>query len=161
MPRRQRDPDAYEGPIGSDIPPEEGEALHFDDPDAKAWYFVGRHLYQGRKHFQISKREAARRAGISESMWRQLEAGGRVVQGEVVVPNPRPENLYAAVVAVGEDPAVIFEDVQMQIPAGLDGRVFDRRLSAKLEKLNERDLAIVEQLVDSMLEQKSSGEGDA
>ena len=84
----------------------------FDDPDAKGWYFVGHRLYQGRKRFQISKREAARRAGISEALWRQLEAGGKELNGEVILPNPRPENLYAVAVAVAvaEDPALFFSD---------------------------------------------------
>lgn len=154
--RGQKNPDSYDGPLKGEIPPEEGSTTHFDDPDAKAWYFVGQRLYQGRKRFQISKREAARRAGISESLWRQLEAGGREVGGRVVLPNPRPENLYAAARAVEEDPAILFADVGMQVPEGLDRSAPDDPLATKLARLNDRDRAIVEQLVDTMLAQSEA-----
>jgi transcriptional regulator with XRE-family HTH domain len=154
--RRPKDPDSYDGPLKGDPAPEEGDAASYDDLEANAWHFVGRRLYQGRKRFQISKREAARRAGISESLWRQLEAGGREVAGTVVLPNPRPENLYAAIRAVDEDPYVLFEDVGMQVPEGLDGPTAGSPLAEKVSRLNDRDRAIVEQLVDSMLAAQES-----
>jgi len=47
--------------------PEGFQALE-TDPERRAWAFIGDRLYQGRKKFQISKREAARRAGISEAL---------------------------------------------------------------------------------------------
>jgi transcriptional regulator with XRE-family HTH domain len=148
---RDTDSDAYEGPVDDDPTPAEGEPTDLDDIEAKAWHFLGRRLYQGRKRFQISKREAARRAGISESLWRQLEAGGREVAGRVVPPNPRPENLYAAIRAVDEDPTVLFADVGMQVPEGLDRPTSDDPLTVKIAHLNDRDRAVVTQLVDSML----------
>jgi transcriptional regulator with XRE-family HTH domain len=133
--------------------PGEGPRRPFDDPDAKGWYFVGRRLYQGRKRFQISKREAARRAGISEALWRQLEAGGREINMEVFLPNPRPEHLYAVARAIDDDPALFFRAVEWDMPEGLTREILDDRLAHKITHLSERDRQVVEQLVDTLLKQ--------
>ena len=63
-----------EGPL----PGEEdyhGPEVDVGSVDSQAWLGIGRRLYQGRKSRQISKREAARRAGISEALL--AAAGGR------------------------------------------------------------------------------------
>lgn len=65
----------------------------------------------------ISKREAARRAGFSESQWRALEAGRRTEQGGRIVPmNPRPDTLAAACLAVGADMERVFEVAELEVP---------------------------------------------
>jgi hypothetical protein len=52
----------------------------------------------------MSKREAARRAGISEGRWRQVVTGKQKAGGGVVVPaNPRRETVIAMARAVGAD----------------------------------------------------------
>ena len=131
--------------------PGHGPLRPFDDPEAKGWYSIGRRLYQGRKRFQISKREAARRAGISEALWRQLEAGGKELDGEVILPNPRPENLYAVAVAIDDDPTLFFSAVGLDMPEGITREILDDRLAHKITHLSNRDREIVDQLVDSLL----------
>jgi transcriptional regulator with XRE-family HTH domain len=139
-----------EGPL----PDEEayhGAAVDIDSADYRAWARIGRLLYQGRKSRQISKREAARRAGISEALWRLLEDGGRDVNAQWVLPHPRPENLLAATLAVGMDPQIVFEEADLQLPSTFAGEMHDDRLAHKITHLSERDRTLVERLVDSML----------
>lgn len=53
---------------------------------------------------KMSVREAARRADISESRWRQVELGYQQVTKEVSAPvNPKAETLAAMVRAIGAD----------------------------------------------------------
>jgi transcriptional regulator with XRE-family HTH domain len=132
--------DAYHGP-----------AVDFDNAGSLAWARIGRLLYQGRRSRQISKREAARRAGISEALWRLLEDGGRDVSGRLVLPNPRPENLLAATLAVGMDPQIVFEEADLELPSTFVTEMYDDRLAHKITQLSERDRTLVEKLVDSML----------
>lgn len=129
--------------------PEGREALQ-TDPERRAWAFIGDRLYQGRKRFQISKREAARRAGISEALWRQLEGGGQMMKPGYFVPNPRPENLIAAALAVDEDPEVMFEALGRDMPEGVE-RFAAGGFTVRFNQLNSRDQYIVIQLVESML----------
>lgn len=69
-----------------------------------------------RKHRgTLSMREAARRAGISEGRWRQVEAGYQNVGGGLTAPvTPRPETLAAMCRVIGAD---ISEALQLM---GLD-----------------------------------------
>ena len=55
------------GPEGSEGLPEtepkpRGRIIGWDDPAAVAWRFISKNLYEARKRFRISKREAVRRA---------------------------------------------------------------------------------------------------
>lgn len=53
---------------------------------------------------KMSIREAARRAGISESRWRQVELGYQQMAGNIKVPvHPRPETVAAMCNAVATD----------------------------------------------------------
>jgi transcriptional regulator with XRE-family HTH domain len=137
-------------PVGWGTSPGEILSLSFilSDP----WHQIGKHLWEGRKRLQISKREAASRAGISEAFWRQLEGGGKLINGRRVEPNPRPENLYAALKAVGEDPEPAFEFLHWDVPESLPTHTYDDRLEAKLSRLLPRDRALIESQIDRMLE---------
>lgn len=54
----------------------------------------------------LSIREAARRAGISEGRWRQVELGYQQVGGGITVPvQPRPQTLAAMCKAISADVA--------------------------------------------------------
>lgn len=138
--------------------PAGAEALE-TDPERRAWAFIGSRLYQGRKKFQISKREAARRAGISEALWRQLEGGGEMVKPGLFLPNPRPENLVAAALAVDEDPEVFFESLGKDMPEGIE-RFAGNGFTVRFNQLNHRDQYIVIQLVESMLATREYTQGD-
>jgi len=129
--------------------PEGRDALD-TDPERVAWAVVGRELYLGRKRFQISKREAARRAGISEALWRQLEGGGAMVKPGLFVPNPRAANLVAAAQAVEIDPERLFDMLGRDAPEGIE-KFAAGGFTVRFNQLNERDQYIVIQLVESML----------
>lgn len=70
--------------------------------DETSWP-LGEYLRTARGKMSI--REAARRADISESRWRQVEAGHQRVAGGIEVPvHPRAETVIAMCSAISADP---------------------------------------------------------
>lgn len=65
--------------------------------------------YLRERRGQMSKREAARRAGISETRWRHIEAGTQRVAGADIPITVRPDNVAAASRAVGADVATALD----------------------------------------------------
>jgi transcriptional regulator with XRE-family HTH domain len=130
----------------------EHEKIMWGMPDTYGWRTVAETLSAARKKLKLSKRQAARRAGISEGTWRQLERGPTMYGGTVNINQARPENVYAAARAVGVDPKVIFGFFNEEVPEGLDFTPYDDRLAKKIAGLEVRDRDIVERLVDSMLD---------
>jgi transcriptional regulator with XRE-family HTH domain len=131
-------------------------------PETVAWRFVAETLMAARLRLRLSKRQAARRAGISEGTWRQLEKGPEFMNGVLYTNNTRPENLFAAARAVGVEPKVIFDAFGEEVPSGVDFTPYDDRLAKKISRLEVRDRDIVERLVDSMLDSSvgDMSEGD-
>jgi transcriptional regulator with XRE-family HTH domain len=129
---------------------EEGRQALNTDPERLAWAEIGRSLYLGRKRLQISKREAARRAGISEALWRQLEGGGEMMTTGTFLPNPRTDNLVAAALAVGEDPAGFFSRLGRDAPENIE-RFAGGGFTIRFNLLDDHDQAVVIMLVESML----------
>jgi len=111
------------------------------------WRNLGWTLGQARQRMGLSKREAARRADLSDGAWRHLEAGSKQVYGRTVFPNPRPENLVAAAKAVGVAPAKLFDLVGREAPADLVGPTPGQDLAAELARLRPEDRQLVEQLI--------------
>ncbi|WP_280245135.1 MULTISPECIES: helix-turn-helix domain-containing protein [Nocardia] len=66
------------------------------------WAF-GQRLQQAREAAPMRKREAAKRAGISEARWRQLERGFESVRGIEVDVRTTPETVARVASAVGLD----------------------------------------------------------
>jgi transcriptional regulator with XRE-family HTH domain len=63
---------------------------------------LGKYLVEARGKMSI--REAARRAGISESRWRQVEAGVQKMAGGIEVPvHPKAETIAAMCRAISAD----------------------------------------------------------
>ena len=149
MVRRVRRDSEDDDPSDWQNQPAGREALD-TDPERVAWSIIGRSLYLGRKHLQISKREAARRAGISEALWRQLEGGGEMLTTGLFVPNPRDDNLVAAALAVGQDPAEFFERLGRNAPEGIE-RFAGGGFTIRFNLLDDHDRAVVIMLVESML----------
>jgi hypothetical protein len=117
------------------------------------WAFIGSYLRTGREEERLSMRAAATRAGISDSLWRHLEAGERWIHGDLVFPNSSDRNLIAAAHAVYLDPRVILRTL---------GRPYhhlpriggpEDTLAPKLQRLNPRDRQIIERMIDSMLDE--------
>ncbi|UKD50824.1 helix-turn-helix domain-containing protein (plasmid) [Amycolatopsis sp. FU40] len=68
-----------------------------------SWAF-GVRLRAAREQLRLSRREAARRAGLSEARWRQLEKGTQPIDGVEQPVSTRPDTVFKAADVVGLDP---------------------------------------------------------
>ena len=134
-------------------------AGHVDE--SRQWVEFGRWLAEQREERGLRRRDAAKRAKISEAAWRDLETGRKEAIGGIrLLPNPS-HDVLERVAGVLELPV---ETVLARI--GRHDRVAGAHdhsgnghpahdgpaLSTKLRRLSERDRVLVEQLVDAMLE---------
>lgn len=133
--------------------------------ESRQWVEFGRWLAEQREQRGLRRREAAKRAQIPEAQWKDLETGRKEAVGGIrLLPNPSPEMLER-VAQVLEVPV---EDVLSRVgrprprPIALAamggsangdaGAANGSILAAKVARLSARDRALVEALVDSMLE---------
>ena len=121
------------------------------------WLALGRLIRQERIRLGISKREAARRAELSEAAWRHLEAGFKLIGETMVWPNPRNENLLAAAAAVEISPEVAFTYAARPMPEGLSVSPTPSALAERIQALDPTDRALVESLI-SRLEAEHPGD---
>jgi transcriptional regulator with XRE-family HTH domain len=128
-------------------PTEGDEILAEFERTQEAWRRLGFTLGLARERMGLSKREAARRAGLSDGAWRHLEAGVKIAYGRTVLPNPRPENLVAAAKAVGLPPTKIFAIVGRQPPAGATEPTTEDQLAAEIRAPRPSDREFVEALI--------------
>jgi len=136
--------------------------------ESQQWVEFGRWLAEQREQRGLRRRDAARRAKVSETLWRDLETGRKEAIGAIrLLPNPSADVLERVAGAL-ELPV---EDVLARIgrptrpprsstSSGLgapraedDGSL----LGIKLRRLSERDRTVVERLVDAMLEHEHRG----
>ncbi len=127
--------------------PPTGEPDYFP-PD---WDAIGRVLWEARNRLGISKREAARRAGLSEGAWRHLEAGKKIVNRTAVDPNPRNENLVAAARAVEVRPELLFEMAGRELPPGLVEPPSEEQTIRDFRRLSHNDRQLVDRLITRLL----------
>ena len=80
-----------------------------------------------------------------------MEQGPTYIINSVNITRARPENLYAAAMAVGVDPKLVFDAIGEAVPAGNNFTPFDDRVSKKIARLDIRDRDIIEGIVDLML----------
>lgn len=119
-----------------------------DDPFT-TWRALGRELRKHREASGMSVVQAAVKAGFSESVWRQLEAGERRVGHDLEPPNPRTETLVRAAQAVRMDVNDALAIVgRPPVPVQPPQRA---ALSGKIEQLSDEDAAKIEAIVDSIL----------
>ena len=130
--------------------------------ESQQWVQFGRWLVEQRELRGLRRREAARRAKVSESMWRDLETGRKEAIGGIrLLPNPSPDVLERVAGAL----EVPLEDLLARIgrptrrsrplAAVTDGHREEDEgslLGLKLRRLSDRDRVLVERLVDAMLE---------
>lgn len=115
-----------------------------DEPN---WQLVGETLADARVQLGISKREAARRAGLSDGAWRHLEKGVKWINRTKVHPNPKDENLIAAAKAVGLDPRILFDLARRTPPEALLASETPERLLEDLRRLSHADRDLVADLI--------------
>ncbi len=136
--------------------------------ESQQWVEFGRWLAEQREQRGLRRRDAARRAKVSETLWRDLETGRKEAIGAIrLLPNPSADVLERVAGAL-ELPV---EDVLARIgrptrpPRSSTGsgpgapRTEDdgSLLGIKLRRLSERDRTVVERLVDAMLEHEHRG----
>jgi transcriptional regulator with XRE-family HTH domain len=92
---------------------------------------LGDLIEQARAELRISAREAARRAGISPTRWRQVVTGSQVKNGRAVPVNPAPRTVVAMALAVLADPATALSAAGLSVPANLDLLIDDVRGEAR------------------------------
>jgi transcriptional regulator with XRE-family HTH domain len=135
--------------------------------ESQQWVEFGRWLVEQREQRGLRRRDAARRAKVSETLWRDLETGRKEAIGAIrLLPNPSADVLERVAGAL----EVPVEDVLARIgrPARHstgttpgtprpddDGSL----LGVKLRRLSERDRTVVERLVDAMLEHEHEHRG--
>jgi transcriptional regulator with XRE-family HTH domain len=129
--------------------------------ESQQWVEFGRWLAEQREERGLRRRDAARRAKVPEALWRDLETGRKEAIGAIrLLPNPSADVLERVAGAL----EVPLEDVLARIgrPArkapsarASTGRSDDDGsiLGVKLRRLSDRDRAVVERLVDAMLDQ--------
>ena len=130
--------------------------------ESRQWMEFGRWLTEQREERGLRRRDAARRAKIPESTWKDLETGRKEAIGGIrLLPNPSPDVLERVAGAL----EVPVEEVMARIgrparrPRSLTAVSIDVRageegspLALKLRRLSERDRVLVERLVDAMLD---------
>jgi transcriptional regulator with XRE-family HTH domain len=135
--------------------------------ESQQWVEFGRWLAEQREQRGLRRRDAARRAKVPETLWRDLETGRKEAIGGIrLLPNPSPDVLERVAGAL-ELPV---EDVLARIgrstrprrptTSRLDGNRPDEEgtlLGVKLRRLSERDRLLVERMVDAMLEHEEGG----
>lgn len=106
-------------------------------------------LAAARRQRGLSKRAAAREAGFSEALWRQLEDGERPVAPGVTVPaNPRSETLESAARAVGLEPADVFAAAHREYHAPAQPDIQIDASGVDLEELRREDPDAYQQIID-------------
>jgi transcriptional regulator with XRE-family HTH domain len=133
--------------------------------ESQQWVEFGRWLAEQREQRGLRRRDAARRAKVSETLWRDLETGRKEAIGAIrLLPNPSADVLErvagALEIPVEDVLARIGRPTRPRPSTDLAATKTDddgSLLGVKMRRLSERDRALVEHLVDAMLEHEHRG----
>jgi len=138
--------------------------------ESRQWVEFGRWLAEQREQKGLRRRDAARRAKVTEAVWRDLETGRKEAIGGIrLLPNPSPAVLERVAVAL----EVPLEDVMARVGRSNSSRprtatvaegdrpvdIGSPTLAAKVRRLSDRDRLVVERLVEAMLEHEEHETG--
>lgn len=153
---RSRDPDAYHDlEWGSTPPSASGNLPRMQE--ARRWQEFGQYLVEQRERLGLKRREAAKRARVTESEWRTLELGYREEFGGVrVLPNPSADVLARIAKALELTDDVLLEHVgPRNVRADHDGEVdahtHASALARRIDRLRPEDRRLVELFVERLL----------
>ena len=138
-----------------------------DMDESQRWDEFGVWLVDQRKRLKLSRRQAAKRAGVSEGAWRDLETGRKVTVGGIkLLPNVSTEVLEKVAVTLEVPLDEVLRHVGRAPGGGASGPGVRARpsessrsrltLVQKISRLPYRDRRLVERLVDGMLEEGDS-----
>lgn len=112
------------------------------------WSQVGALLGEARRRKRLSKRAAARAAGVADITWRQLESGRKQVEkGLFLDPSPRDETLLACARAVGAEVSEVFAAAGRPAPPDTEPAV---DWGQELDQLHPEDRAQVQSLIERL-----------
>ena len=107
----------------------------------------GRILQAAREQAGISKREAARRAGITPSFYRRIEDGGHLTNGEFAPVNPSVDKLVASARAVGADETAVISAAGYN-PIDLQRKALHQKVEGLPDRLIPAALSLIGSLGD-------------
>ena len=133
--------------------------------ESRQWVEFGRWLAEQREQKGLRRRDAARRAKVTEAVWRDLETGRKEAIGGIrLLPNPSPAVLERVAAALEVPLEEVLARVGRSNGTRVTGPAVDQgapvpdtegsALAAKLRRLSDRDRSVVERLVEAMLEQE-------
>lgn len=128
--------------------------------ESRQWEEFGKWIAERREECGLRRRDAARKAKISEAAWRDLETGRKEAIGGIrLLPNPSRDVLSRVATTLN----VSLEELMSRVGrrdrdrrsrgrslGGDDAE--DSPMELKLRRLSDRDQLLVERIVDSMLE---------
>ncbi|MGH9063160.1 MAG: helix-turn-helix domain-containing protein [Acidimicrobiales bacterium] len=131
--------------------------------ESQRWVEFGRWLAEQREAAGLKRREAAKKAKVSEVTWRDLETGRKDSIGGIrLLPNPSSEVLERIAGAVGVPMEELMKHVGRLPVVSRPARANQSTrsvLAVKVSRLSARDRQIVELLVDAMIEAGDAAEG--
>jgi len=125
--------------------------------ESERWVEFGAYLREQRDKVGLSRREAARRSKVPESVWKDLEKGAKNSYGGVrVLPNPGADVLEKMADVLEVTPEELSRHVgrprRAKSSATSTAVNSTSPLAQKVARLSERDRKAVEALVDQLLE---------
>jgi transcriptional regulator with XRE-family HTH domain len=142
------------------VPPKRSGNLHGVN-EAQRWAEFGRFVTERREELGLGRRAAAKKAKLTESTLRALEAGYQTAYGGVrVLPNLTPDELDGLAAALEVDADDLHARLGRPAPHLVDAtRAEDEpdgrtsALARRIARLDERDRQLVAVLVDRLLGQ--------
>ena len=134
--------------------------------ESRQWVEFGRWLAEQREERGLRRRDAAKRAKVPESLWRDLETGKKEAIGGIrLLPNPSHDVLERVAGAlelpvedllarVGRHDTAGRAEHPASAANGKTGAPDEPGMAMKLRRLSARDRELVEELVDAMLERE-------
>jgi transcriptional regulator with XRE-family HTH domain len=135
--------------------------------ESQRWDEFGKWIVEQRQRVGLNRRQAAKKARVSEATLRDLETGRRVAVGGIKLLPNLSADVLARVAAALELPV---EEVMRRVGRAPDGAADSSRpargrpssapntrasLAQKISRLSYRDRRLVEHLVDAMLEEEA------
>lgn len=135
---------------------------HVDE--AQRWIEFGHWMVAQRDRLGLRRRDAARRAKVSEALWRDLETGRKEPIGAIrLLPNPSVDVLKRVADALEVPVEELLRHAGRVLTDGHRsgnalrshqgaGQSSETALAIKIHRLSERDRRAVEVLVDALME---------
>lgn len=127
--------------------------------ESRRWVEFGHYLVEQRERLGLKRRDAAKRAKMTDAAWRELEIGRKESFGGIkLLPNPSVDTLKRVADAIEVPYEELLEHVGWKpVPSLTPGDLetvskSNATLIQKIARLESRDRAVVEKLIDTLLD---------